>query len=738
VWLVTRTVKTLGLIGLLAATAAGGAWVGRALTPPQPTPTEAPKADADHATDHTDPTLEPAHTESEHQADDSHSVAEPQPALSVDPPAETDAEILARVEQLIRDGSCRSAVSHLARIDLRTTTASPGRIWFLQGFCHEGLSEYEEARIAYEHATNLLESPSAARQARLSHARVLHLSRKDELVSHSLYRELLTLGAGDWDDLDADTVHLLAAALSVQAADASHPEQPFADDTLFTSRARLDARRSLEPPVPTGDAHSVDARPDQLRLLQRFGPEPQQVYIEWRAAEVSIVAALQVLGELLGRPIHWSQPVERHLSGRHTRIDVSDIDVSLVLDALLTPIGLTWSATEDQIEVLPSAARSAEEVALDRRERAERALQWALARAAVHPWAATSYNSLALLQAGRGALDEALQLYAQSRELTQGRHSVEADLNEGKLALQLRDRRRAMQSFYRCVDSVDAHPLKLVAYGYLGRLQLEDGASHEAISALQRAVALAEKTEHLPLLTLQLAAALLLDDNPGGANSLLVGRRELFTSSELAGPAAFIAAYARYRAATVAELREREATNVIQTLAQVDPARLFGGHWWILAAEAYRTLGMTPDAERIAEACLQATSPFPRRDQMMRTLLPTQLTRAATSSLPDSASALLSDTQRGLGPEARLQAAQAEYRRGLDAAALERAQALVADAAAPQTVRAAALRLLGHIYQQRGNHAAAIQCFSGVLPGTALPPVPLESLAPATRTEGHP
>ena len=660
---------------------------------------------------------------------------EPSAALAA-PPVSQVGKILQRSDNLILEGAFSAAQSALVAVGTEAAgTAQGDRAAFLIALSIELQGDSAAAATAYLNLAGNAQSLAARRQAAVSYARVLHRLGRHDVVVEALYREVLRLGSSELDALDSDTVHLLAQAVGDQAFEQSGASDPLDDQTLFGCRPSLTARHLLEQSVglratelPTGAL--------EFQCDQRLGDDPGQVYVTLRGSETPVPEIIRRLGELSGRPIQWDSAAIRRISGRSLTVDVAGLDLATVLDSVLTPFGLAWFATSEGVEITPVMDLDADRSQAERFARLRRAVQWAISRAPDHPWSASAYVLLGRLEAGEGHLELALQMNRQAQKLARGRCLMEACLNEAKLALQVGERDSARASLYRCVDAIDSHPLKYVGYVYLGRIHLEDDDPHPAIALLQRAVLLTQQSPQEPLVATLLASALLLDGNPQGANTVLQNRAAILDSSEQRDAAAFLAAYSRYAAAVQGERRHREAASLIEALTRLEPAQLFGGHWWYLAAEAFRDVGITPEADRVTREVLLAQRRFPLRDRLVMRTLREQLQREPGMQGEAAIAELLKDADGHWGCDVRLAIAETEFRRGLDEQALQHAQQLAKDAAATPAVRRSALRLLGRIHQQRKEYDAALHCFSGVLPGTPLPELDLQTLSQSPASGG--
>lgn len=652
-------------------------------------------------------------------------------APDASPPKEdTQAARLARLEQWILEGAYAAARTQLEPLTQAASPTVADRARFLKGVCSELLGDVAAAGTMYEQLAAMAESAGLRRQAELAYARVLLRTGRQEPALETLYREVLQLGPAELDPLDADAIHLLAQTLGDLTFSQTHADDPFREETLFSQKPGLDLRRLLEQRPETRDDIPWPLPSTlEFRCEQRLGEDPSQLFVSLRGANLPLQEVVQRLAELAGRSPQWSSSSLTQVKGRSVTLDVEGIDLALVLDAVLGPVGLTWLARSERLEIMPTSELNPEQAQLDARHRLRRALQFSLAHAPDHPWSAAAYLLLGRLEAVEERWDSALQMQRHAQRLSRGRKSIEAHLNEGKLALRGGDREAALAALYRCVDAVEVHPLKAVAYLYLGRLHLEADAPHAAIAPLQRALLLTKETPHEPLAAVLLASALLLDGNPLGANAVLHNRRSCLSESQVQDAAAFLSAYARYQVASEPDRRKREAAALIETLTGFDPTRLFGSHWRFLVASAFREVGLTPEGERLTREALHALPDCPLRDRLALQALQDHLQRDLKPDASDLLTTLTAELPFPRNHEARLMVAEVAVRRGLDDLAAAHCRTLVEDPTAPTDLRRTALRLLGRIHQRRGEHHEALRCFTGLAPGAPWPDLDLKSLS---------
>jgi tetratricopeptide (TPR) repeat protein len=341
-------------------------------------------------------------------------------------------------------------------------------------------------------------------------------------------------------------------------------------------------------------------------------------------------------------------------------------------------------------------------------------LRFACTYSSHHPWAVASALELGRVAAYRGEpeagirnIRKAIEQFPRSDFLAVGW------FNLGKLELQMGRHEESLQAFYRAADLLSAQSLEPVSYLYVGRLHLERELPREAISPLTRALVLAEGTPYESMAALQLASAYLMLQHYQRANEILMEHRSSFKVPSRHDQAAFLCSLIRYRAAVDETDRFREGATLIGTLTNLNVKDCFGGHWWYLAGLAYRDVGMRGQEVETFKKCLAGSYEFALQEQLRLLLL---------EDAPDqiSASGLQTRTGGNSADEFHAKAMMIEaaelFRNGSDAEALGMCRQLLERPNVPEPMRREALRLMGQIYQARGEHNLAVECFTGLIP----------------------
>jgi tetratricopeptide (TPR) repeat protein len=297
---------------------------------------------------------------------------------------------------------------------------------------------------------------------------------------------------------------------------------------------------------------------------------------------------------------------------------------------------------------------------------------------------------------------------------------IEAWFNLAKARLALGDRDAALAAFYRVVDFGREDRTATAAYIYAGRLLIESGEPRQAVDPCQRATLIADGHALRPLSVLGLSAAQLMAGNPAAADLVLMEHREDLVDSDFDNVAAFLGAAARLDAAKDPGLRAREGRNLLFAVTEVSPTDFFGNHGWYLIGRAYGDLGLTERAAEVFEQALLQTPRPAGADAMLLKLAEWHLGSGRTAQAESLLTAAAGNGDLRAALAARIQLCELAARGGDAPHVLSRCRDLLVECS-DNSDRQRLLRIMGQVYRQTGDHAAAAMCFTGCDPDSPLP-----------------
>ncbi len=407
----------------------------------------------------------------------------------------------------------------------------------------------------------------------------------------------------------------------------------------------------------------------------------------------------------------------RQLQGRTQQIHVDDSRLAVLLDGITIPYDLCWQQRNKRVQIWHRDELAPEEFRECRLQAAERILRIAVTEGAGSRQTGHSRMALAtLLYEQKRAADAVQFLQVQIESEPRSVVETEAAFNLGKCLMILNQRNEAREAFLRSIDaSGGLLEVKIAAYIFTSRLLLEDDQSKLAISNMMRGVSLSEGTAMEPWAALQLGSAYLIFGNPQGANSVLMERREELASGPGREAAAFVSALARFRAAVLADRREREGWAVVSALAEFKPEKCCGGHWAVLVAEACEELGLESQATDAYSLALRKLPESWLRDRTVMRLAARYQKDQEFEEARLLLATLTTTEANQMSLQAKLRSAEVSLEQNQPEDAIRKCRLLIDATDAPQLERAA-LRIMGRAYERRENHQAAIYCFAGMLP----------------------
>lgn len=652
-----------------------------------------------------------------------------QPAARVPPPSDplalrppTD-DVFVEVDELISEGNFAMAHDECARILRGASGLHEARGRFRLALCEETLGNLSRAQEEYRRVVELQAGPQLREAALLGQARVWELTGHRDAALQILYRALLEDLRHIPDSTRSQLPHQLAAAAAArvqpEGVNSNLAADPLREDFLASPVLTVRPDQILEDlggrdrSAPVQPASS----PLELTVVSRFSDSPDEIFLNVRTDRLSALELIQLAASVSGWSVRFSDDARLQLQERTFAPHCLNLSLGLLLDGILEQFDLTWRRDAEALVIYPVDHASSGELRTARYDAARRSLKMAAAVAPVHRWAATSALELGRVQAVAGQQDDGLRDI--SRAIEHFPRSPEISLgwfNLGKLHLRRGDLPRSLISFRRAMDMLGGHPFEAAAYLHVGRIMLEQDAPRDAILPLTRAVSLSPEGPQMGTSATLLASAYLMLEHYQRANDILLEQRASLSSGEIVDVAAFLASLIRFRAAPDQIERQRQGAMLLCSMTNLKPENCFGGHWSYLAGMAYRDTGMIPDELAVFQKALETGYNYPLQRRMRMALLE-DAPPGTVPAIPlrDETPAARQESQP-VRLQALLARATLASRQGDDALAMEHCRELLADPEAPAESRREALRIMGHVYQLRGDHQRAVDCFTGVVP----------------------
>ncbi len=470
----------------------------------------------------------------------------------------------------------------------------------------------------------------------------------------------------------------------------------------------------------------------QLTILNQADDTPDGIRLSIESSAGPAGRLLPAIVERCHLKCEISQQAAESMASRTLQIHVRNQSLSVLLDGLTIPFGNAWQFSGDVISVFSPDDADPEVTAVFRARSTERLLNLAMTEAPDVSHHGHTRIALGALLFREARVADATGVFRMQLESFPGSAvETEAAYDLGKCLLTLRSISEARDAFLLSVDSAGGlSEVRIAAYLYAARLQIEQGNPKRAVAILLRAVAISKGTSLEGDAALLLASAYLLLENPQRANDVLMERRPLLSSRNYQKASAFASALSRFQAVVLEDRREREARHLVAALAAFRPDEQFGSHWYLLYADAAERAGLTRQAEDAYVQALSREQIGPLRNQIVLRLAASYRARDRFEEATSLLASLTPEESGTFATMASLRAAEVALQLGQTSDAIRHCRQLLSNEITPEIQRAT-LRIMGHAFEREGNHLSAVKCFSGVVPSESM-----DKLAPASgRTE---
>lgn len=627
-----------------------------------------------------------------------------------------------RGDRYLLAGNVIHALAEYTRVAAESPDSNDDALSFRRALCRESLGKFDQALAEYERLVTTSRSASMANAAQLGKCRIYIRMRRERLAEHILWKWLIAPDETADNASTADATYLLSHLLVSRVQRSQAPSYldpatlafPMADlsgaeilNRLLETEAFVDSLPPIvESPVEPESADS------QWKLLQRFGETPETAVFRAQVDKESIRALVERLCFDAEIEVKWSNFARDEVSRRFAGLEVREMPLALILDALLSPQGLTWRNTDAGIEIF-----GVDEIDKSLKQQAYVDVSFRLLRHLVvthpdHPDAAVgvvALGNMALLNHDApqaiSNLQEAIRIYPRSQA------AVHASFNLGKLYLQSNQRADAERMFYEVVDDLGTYPFRSAAYIELARIFLGDNQPERAIKAGQHGVNMADNDSDRAAAAISLASAYLLGKHYHAANNVLFRHHQALLQSPYERVGALLSAKARYDAARSKSQKENAGRALLAATLRAEPDRFLGEHGYLILARAQRQVGMLSDAEKHYILGTQQATIGSLRYQMQFELA--ELYRQKRNlARAQQILQTLAVRDNAIGRQSIQQLAELAYAQRQDEACEQYCLAIVSRA----EHRLNALEILGKLYERQGRHQLAAECFAGKLP----------------------
>ena len=583
---------------------------------------------------------------------------------------------------------------------------------YRRALCHELLGDRDRAIRVYRGILKKSDPGGVAVASQLGIARIRDAAGDRKQALELLYSILLTSG-----DTPRDSVlHRLAYVATKQVV--SHVVPAYGEGGILAPDWPEDIQRLIDLPIALENLGVSSTRErNGVRVRSRTQADPVSIRVSVRVENANVE---QLISELLTRSdleVRWDSPLgpSRHLE----LVDVADVDLATLLDALLDPVGRTWISEGETIRIVSEIALSQNILEKLRVARAEQYCHNALTLFPDHARSVRTYYSLGNLAFHIGEYDRANSFYEQILKSSRKAEVLGAtSFNHAKSLRRLESLADASAAFIDVVDYARGEPIEAIAYLYLGEIALETGALDEAVKHLVRAVSLATTTDLRQVAAVTLASAYLMSDNPLAANMTLMDHRDILRNSPHHGNSWFLSSLARYRAASNATEQFHRGRDLTSTLSEVTPERFFTSAGVALFGQAYSEIGIASEMQAIYEQMIQQSGMTRSRQQAMLRLADSYVEEGDVHRGRVLYQKLVNGKDPSASQHSRLKLAELDWLSGQEEVCLEHCRLLI-DSGTDKEIKRRALEIMGRVYESRSDHYRASLCFAGMVPHIA-------------------
>ena len=612
--------------------------------------------------------------------------------------------LLARADAAIHEARYENAVTILQEMcDAQGANAS-ARTRLKLAACRETLGQQNAALTNYQNAAERTRIEPVQTAAKLGLARIWTNTDKAEMARNELLRSLLTHQKIRSRPVESRLLHQLGQAAAESLLTDSEKTTPLSDAALEIPREEIAAEEVLDELVLSPEVnHDPKASQNPVRSVLKLDDSAETILLEVSTPALPVLKLLEQLAQETKLQLNFDGKTTDILKNRVVAMDLQGVPLSILLDAILTPLNCDWQQAGTVITVNQKTQSTPNQA----QAQAERLLRFAMSTAPDHSLAPFSQAALASLEQRAGKTDAAIRGLRRTLELfPEFNHPDDIWMNIGKCQLKTNNA-NALDAFHKAADLGDRTSTGAAAYAYIGRIHLQNNEPHQAIAPLRFAVEQARAGKLQLEARLLLASAYLMSGQfPETRKSLeacLIDPNSGTKRNEIA----LLAGLLEHHTQRSHLQRERDDAKLLTAANHVNCKTAFGEHWWYLKCVAYHELGFHEEAVRLS-----------KQFQTVHQGLPIEL---KTRELVQSTAAVRFGEEVASSKEPLSPVQQFAKWLPFDAQTIKSGSAndiltlchnMLANPKTSKVERLQTLRLMGTIYQQRGDHEMAVKCFT--------------------------
>lgn len=473
------------------------------------------------------------------------------------------------------------------------------------------------------------------------------------------------------------------------------------------------------PEIPDKAIHSRTVKnedqPVRIGDVMQVGEGIENLFASFYAEQANLVSFMQWTTTKLELPMEITDKGKELADQQLISLSMDHISLATALDIQTLPFGLGWQINNNSVTIFALDEAPEELLRQIHRNAAIRILERVLIIASDHQHSDYLRFQLSGLQnqLGNSAQTIAINLDLLTNRIDP-RLRLAINFNLGQLQTIYDDGPTAIESFGRVVDSNEGGSIKTVAFIRVAQIHLQLGQHDQAVAAFSRAFRSSEQPWFRQIAKIGVASTYLLNDQPRLASKVIQDGRRVFADSDMRSVADFLLAYSVI-ADSPGQSSYEARGELLSSLARIKWAPELGAHGELLAARAYQELGFSDEAIGILQASLQRADSSWLREQAVEQLTSILMLEGRND---EARNALLNAIKHPEFSDNGLllsRLATIEYQSGHREDCLRLCNRILAIDQSSQ-YHAEALKLMGSIFQERGEHYHAALCFSGLLP----------------------
>ncbi len=637
---------------------------------------------------------------------------------------------LMRGESLLLEGNASAAVIQFKNAITLCDGIARNPIIYRLAVCQESLGDLENALDNYRTLASRAAETRTHECALLGQARVWILADRQSLAKPFLCELLINSNShrpGTESDVFKDALHLLGFTFARDCA--SKQSRPLIDgQSVVAPKPPFQASHVLGLFGQVSEPREEDVSDGPITVHHKRGHTPEEIELTAKMGRNSIHDTFEKLSVETGLPVTLSPSAELAFRGRTAEISMSQVTLSRLLDLLLVPLDAVWQSEEGALHIRLLEELPPRELELMKVALARRTLQLAVSTFPENPVADHAYLALGNIAFGRGEFQAAAKLYQQiMRQYPRSRLKASASFNRAKSLLQTGDVKEAKEALLLVIDSGYGHRIEAAAYVHLAGLALDEGQLQECTRFARRAIAMASDRDTSSTAPLILSLAYLQKNQPIVANGVLMENRSAVRRPPYRDRAAFLSALARFRTAKSQSRIGIAGRALVSALSNLRPDEFFTASEYLLVAETYEQLQLIDEARRLCEIALEDSLPTMSRDRITFALADYHVRQEQVEKAKPLLAQLALSQNRDVATNATKKLAEVAFAQNKEDDCLRYCQNLLR-IVNNHTELSTVLRLMGQVYEQRGDFHNAAVCFAGMTPNL-VPPTSLERKA---------